>query len=333
MAVKVAVNGTGRIGLIAIKIAAAREDMELVAINSTATPEMLAYLLKYDTVHRGVEAKILDDEHIEIAGKKIYLFSQRDPRKLDFGAVGAEVVIECAGVFITTEKAQMFLKNGVENVVLSSPAKDDTPTYVLGINTSEYKGEKIVSNASCTTNCLAPICKVLDDAFGIENGLMTTIHSYTNDQNLLDAKHLKDIRRSRAAAVNMIPTTTGAAKAIALVMPHLEGKLNGYAMRVPTTDVSIVDLTVNLKKNTTKEEINAAMEKASRGSFRGLIEIDYDKRVSSDFVGSTYSSIFVPDMTNVIDENTAKVLAWYDNEWGYTERLMDMAFFVNSYNK
>jgi len=333
MATKVAVNGTGRIGLIAIKIAAAREDMELVAINSTATPEMLAYLLKYDTVHRGVEAKILDDEHIEIAGKKIYLFSQRDPRKLDFGAVGAEVVIECAGVFITTEKAQMFLKNGVENVVLSSPAKDDTPTYVLGINTSEYKGEKIVSNASCTTNCLAPICKVLDDAFGIENGLMTTIHSYTNDQNLLDAKHLKDIRRSRAAAVNMIPTTTGAAKAIALVMPHLEGKLNGYAMRVPTTDVSIVDLTVNLKKNTTKEEINAAMEKASRGSFRGLIEIDYDKRVSSDFVGSTYSSIFVPDMTNVIDENTAKVLAWYDNEWGYTERLMDMAFFVNSYNK
>jgi len=331
MATKVAVNGTGRIGLIAIKIAVAREDMELVAINSTATPEMLTYLLKYDTVHVGVDAKMIDDETIEIGGKRVRLFSQRDPQKLDFGSVGAEVVVECTGVFLTTEKAQAFIKNGVKNVVMSAPAKDDTPTYVLGINTDNYQGEAIISNASCTTNCLAPICKVLDDAFGIENGLMTTIHSYTNDQNLLDVKHKKDMRRARAAAVNMIPTTTGAAKAIALVMPHLAGKLNGYAMRVPTTDVSVVDLTVNLKKQVTKEEIVSAMEKAAEGSFKGLIEIDHDKRVSSDFVGSTYSSTFVPDMTSVVDGNTVKVLAWYDNEWGYTERLMDMAVFVNNF--
>jgi len=331
MATKVAVNGTGRIGLIAIKIAVAREEMELVAINSTATPEMLVYLLKYDTVHQGVDAKILDDKHIEISGKKILLFSERDPQNLDFGAAGAEVVVECTGVFLTTEKSQPFLKNGVRHVVFSAPAKDDTPTYVMGINTDAYKGEPIVSNASCTTNCLAPICKVLDDTFGVESGLMTTIHSYTNDQNLLDVKHRKDMRRARAAAVNMIPTTTGAARAIALVMPHLKGKLNGYAMRVPTTDVSVVDLTANLKKETTKEEVIAAFEKAAEGNFKGLIEIDHDKRVSSDFVGSTYSATFVPDMVSVVDGNTVKILAWYDNEWGYTERLMDMCHFVSNY--
>jgi len=331
MSTKVAVNGTGRIGLIAIKIAVAREDMELVAINSTATPEMLTYLLKYDTVHVGVDACMIDENTIEIAGKKVRLFSERDPAKLDFGGAGAEVVVECTGVFLTTEKAKPFLKNGVKHVVMSAPAKDDTPTYVLNINTDEYHGEAIISNASCTTNCLAPICKVLDDAFGIKNGLMTTIHSYTNDQNLLDVKHSKDMRRARAAAVNMIPTTTGAAKAISLVMPHLKGKLNGYAMRVPTTDVSVVDLTVNLKKEVTVEEVVATFEAAAENRFKGLIEIDHDKRVSSDFVGSTYSSTFVPDMTSVVDGNTVKVLAWYDNEWGYTERLIDMCVFVNDY--
>lgn len=331
MATKVAVNGTGRIGLIAIKIAVAREDLELVAINSTATPEMLVYLLKYDTVHRSIDAEMIDADHIRVGGTEVRLFSERDPQKLDFGAVGAEVVVECTGVFLTTEKAKPFLKNGVTHVVMSAPAKDDTPTYVLGINTDTYQGEAIISNASCTTNCLAPVCKVLDDTFGIENGLMTTIHSYTNDQNLLDVKHSKDMRRARAAAVNMIPTTTGAAKAIALVMPHLKGKLNGYAMRVPTTDVSVVDLTVNLKKEVSAEAVIAAFEDAAANSFKGLIEIDHDKRVSSDFVGSTYSATFVPDMTSVVDGNTVKILAWYDNEWGYTERLMDMCRFVSSH--
>lgn len=328
MALKVAINGTGRIGLIAAKIVAQRGDLELVALNTTCELEMLIYLLKYDSVQEGVAAEIIDNEHISINGSKVRVFQDRNLENIDFGACGAKVVLECTGAFLTTEKCQGYLKNGVEKVVMSAPAKDDTPTYVLNINTDEYKGEAIISNASCTTNCLAPICKVLDDNFGIENGLMTTIHSYTNDQNILDGKHAKDTRRARAAAINMIPTTTGAAKAIALVMPGLKGKLNGYAMRVPTADVSVVDLTVNLKKETTKEEINEAMQIASKGAFEGLLEVDYDKRVSSDFIGSSYSATFVPDMTSVIEGKTVKVLAWYDNEWGYTSRLIDMALFV-----
>lgn len=328
MAVKAAINGTGRIGMIVAKIITSRDDIELVAINTTAKADMLEYLFKYDSVHTGVDAKVLDEKTIEINGKKVAMFSTRDPEELDFGSAGAEVVIECTGVFLTTEKAQSYLKNGVKKVVMSAPAKDDTPTYVLNINTDAYKGEAIISNASCTTNCLAPICKVLDDAFGIDNGLMTTIHSYTNDQNILDVKHSKDMRRARAAAVNMIPTTTGAAKAIGKVMPHLQGKLNGYAMRVPTPDVSVVDLTANLKKEVTKEEINAAFDAAAAGSFAGLIEIDNDKRVSSDFIGSSYSATYVPDMTSVVDGKTVKVLAWYDNEWGYSSRLVDMCVFV-----
>jgi glyceraldehyde 3-phosphate dehydrogenase len=330
MSIKAAINGTGRIGMIVAKIIMQRDDIELVAINTTAKAEMLEYLFKYDSVHHGIDAKVIDDKTIMLGGQSVTMFSTRDLNELDFGSAGAELVIECTGVFLTTEKAQAYLKNGVKKVVMSSPAKDDTPTYVLNINTDEYKGEAIISNASCTTNCLAPICKVLDDTFGIENGLMTTIHSYTNDQNILDVKHPKDQRRARAAAVNMIPTTTGAAKAIALVMPKLKGKLNGYAMRVPTPDVSVVDLTVNLKKDVKVEEINAAFETAAAGSFKGLIEVDYDKRVSSDFIGSTYSSTYVPDMTSVIDGKTVKVLAWYDNEWGYSSRLVDMCVFVGN---
>ncbi len=328
MALKVAINGTGRIGIIVAKIIAKRDDIELVAINTTTKPQMLEYLFKYDSVHCGIDAKIIDDKTIQINGKRIALSFTRDINELEFGSAGAELVIECTGVFLTTEKAQAYLKNGVKKVVMSAPAKDDTPTYVLNINTDSYKGESIISNASCTTNCLAPLCKVLDDTFGIENGLMTTIHSYTNDQNILDVKHSKDMRRARAAAINMIPTTTGAAKAIAKVMPHLKDKLNGYAMRVPTPDVSVVDLTVNLKKDASVDEINAAMESAAKGDFAGLIEIDNDKRVSSDFIGSTYSSSFMPDMTSVVDGNTVKVLAWYDNEWGYSSRLVDMCLFI-----
>jgi len=330
MALKVAVNGTGRIGLIVTKIVTQRDDLELVAINSTADMDMLQYLLKYDSVHKGVETQIVDDTTMKINGKDVKIFSTRNPDELGFGACGAKVVIECTGAFLTTEKCKAYLKDGVEKVVMSAPAKDDTPTYVLNINTDNYKGEEIISNASCTTNCLAPICKVLDEEFGIVNGLMTTIHSYTNDQNILDVKHASDKRRARAAAINMIPTTTGAAKAIALVMPNLKGKLNGYAMRVPTADVSVVDLTVNLTKEVTKESINEAIQKASEGSFKGLIEVDHDKRVSSDFIGSTYSSTFVPDMTSVVDGKTVKVLAWYDNEWGYSSRLVDMVKFVGT---
>ncbi|MEA3456400.1 MAG: type I glyceraldehyde-3-phosphate dehydrogenase, partial [Campylobacterota bacterium] len=286
MALKVAINGTGRIGMIVAKIIMSRDDIELVALNTTSKPDMLEYLFKYDSVHTGIDAKVISDDIIELNGTPVKMFSDRNHANIDFGSTGAELVIECTGAILTTESAQKHLHSGVKKVVMSAPAKDDTPTFVLNINTDDYKGEAIISNASCTTNCLAPICKVLDDEYGIENGLMTTIHAYTNDQNVLDVKHAKDKRRARAAAVNMIPTTTGAAKAIALVMPQLKGKLNGYAMRVPTPDVSVVDLTVNLKKDTTVDEINALFETASKGNFSGLIEIDHDKRVSSDFIGS-----------------------------------------------
>jgi len=330
MALKVAINGTGRIGIIVAKIIAERSDIELVALNTTSKPEMLEYLLKFDSVHRGIDAKVVDENTIAIAGQNVRMFRERDIDKVDFGSTGAEIVIECTGVFLDQESCQKHLKNGIKKVIMSAPAKDDSPTYVFGVNSDSYKGEAIISNASCTTNCLGPICKVLDDAFGIENGLMTTIHSYTNDQNILDVKHAKDPRRARAAALNMIPTSTGAAKAIGKVMPQLLGKLNGYAMRVPTPDVSVVDLTVNLKKSVTKEDIHAAFNAAAEGSFKGLIEVDNDKRVSCDFIGSTYSSTYVPDMTSVVDGNTVKVLAWYDNEWGYSSRLVDMTVLIGN---
>ncbi len=331
MPIKVAINGTGRIGIIVAKIIMERDDIELVAINTTAKPDMLEYLFKYDSVHTGMDAKVINDDTIMLKEKKIKMFTTRDIDELDFGSAGAEVVIECTGVFLTTAKAQSYIKNGVKKVVMSAPAKDDTPTFVLNINTDEYRGEAIISNASCTTNALAPICKVLDDAFGIENGLMTTIHSYTNDQNVLDVKHNSDQRRARAAALNLIPTTTGAARAISLVMPQLKGKLNGYAMRVPTPDVSIVDLTVNLKKAVTIEELNEAFEVASNSNFKALLEIDYDKRVSTDFIGSTYSATYVPDMSSVVDGQMVKVIAWYDNEWGYSSRLVDMTVLIGNY--
>jgi len=330
MALKVAINGTGRIGIIVAKIIAERSDIELVALNTTAKPEMLEYLLKFDSVHRGIDAKVVDENTIKIGGKNVRMFRERDIDKVDFGSVGAEVVIECTGVFLDQESCQRHIKNGVKKVIMSAPAKDESPTYVFGVNSDSYQGEAIISNASCTTNCLGPITKVLDDAFGIENGLMTTIHSYTNDQNVLDVKHSKDPRRARAAALNMIPTSTGAAKAIGKVMPHLLGKLNGYAMRVPTPDVSVVDLTVNLRKAVTKEDIHAVFTAASEGNFKGLIEVDNDKRVSSDFIGSTYSATYVPDMTSVVNGNTVKVLAWYDNEWGYSSRLVDMTVLIGS---
>jgi len=329
MALKIAINGTGRIGMIAARLVASRDDVELVALNTTLELKTLELLMKNDSVHGRFDVELIDDETLRIGDNRAKIFSDRDPNNIDFGSTGAEVVLECTGAFLTTEKAKAFLKGGVKKVVMSAPAKDDTPMYVCGVNHLEYKNEDIISNASCTTNCLGPVVKVLNDNFGLIDGLMTTIHSYTNDQNILDAKH-RDIRRARAGALSMIPTTTGAAKAIGKVMPELAGKLNGYAMRVPTPDVSVVDLTVNLEKNVTKEQINEAFKEASESSFKGLIEYDQEKRVSIDFVGSTYSSIFVPDMTSVVNDKTVKVLAWYDNEWGYTSRLIDMAVFVGT---
>ena len=257
MAVKVAINGFGRIGRSSARIIANREDIELVAINDSGSAEQLAYLLKYDSVHgRFEDVEIIDEKHLKIGKDIVTLFSDRDPSKLDFASVGTEVVLECTGKFLTQENTKVHIEKGAKCVVMSAPAKDDTPTFVVGVNSDKYAGEQIISNASCTTNCLAPVAKVLVDKFGIEKGLMTTVHSYTNDQKILDVKHHKDTRRGRAAGINMIPTTTGAAKAIGKVIPSLLGKMHGQAVRVPTPNVSLVDLNVVVSKNTTKEEVN-----------------------------------------------------------------------------
>ncbi|PLY16647.1 type I glyceraldehyde-3-phosphate dehydrogenase [Sulfurimonas sp. CVO] len=332
MALKIAINGFGRIGRCVARIAATRDDVEIVAINDMASIDMMLYLLKNDSVHGtfGSEVVQLDAENITIDGKKIRVFSDRDPKNLKFADCGADMVLECTGVFLTQESAQVHINNGVEKVLFSAPAKDkDTPTFVLGVNEHLYEGQKIVSNASCTTNCLGPIAKVLDDAFGIEKGLMTTIHSYTNDQNILDVKHSKDKRRARAGAINMIPTTTGAAKAIGLVLPQLQGKLHGQSVRVPTPDVSMVDLNVIVKRKTTKEEVAAVFNEAAQTSLKGILLIDKEMRVSQDFVGCEYSSIVAEDLTQVIDDDMVKIMAWYDNEWGYSTRLLDMALHIS----
>jgi len=332
MALKIAINGFGRIGRCVARIAATREDVEIVAINDMASMDMMLYLLKNDSVHGtfGGEVEQIDDENISIDGKKIRIISDRDPKNLKFADCGADMVLECTGVFLTQESAQVHIDNGVEKVLFSAPAKDTaTDTFVMGVNEEKYDGQKIVSNASCTTNCLGPVAKVLDDAFGIEKGLMTTIHSYTNDQNILDVKHSKDKRRARAGAINMIPTTTGAAKAISLVMPQLKGKLHGQSVRVPTPDVSMVDLNVVVKRGTTKEEVTEVFNNAANTSLKGLLLMDKEMRVSQDFVGCEYSSIVAEDLTQVIGDDMVKIMAWYDNEWGYSMRLIDMAIHIS----
>jgi glyceraldehyde 3-phosphate dehydrogenase len=332
MALKIAINGFGRIGRCVARIAATRNDVEVVAINDMASIDMMLYLLKNDSVHGTFNSDVVqvDDKYISIDGKNIRVFSDRDPKNLKFADCGADMVLECTGVFLTQESAQIHIDNGVEKVLFSAPSKDSaTATFVMGVNEHLYAGQKIVSNASCTTNCLGPVAKVLDDAFGIEKGLMTTIHSYTNDQNILDVKHSSDKRRARAGAINMIPTTTGAAKAIGLVLPQLVGKLHGQSVRVPTPDVSMVDLNVIVKRKTTKEEVTAVFNKVADTSLKGLLLMDKDMRVSQDFVGSTYSAVVAEDLTQVIDGDMIKIMAWYDNEWGYSSRLIDMALHIS----
>ncbi|MBX1885497.1 type I glyceraldehyde-3-phosphate dehydrogenase [Campylobacter peloridis] len=328
MAVKVAINGFGRIGRCVARIIMKRDDIELVAINDTTDIELTKYLFKYDTIH-GVYDGNVDSEgdDLIIDNKKIKVLKSRNVADLDFAKYGAQIVLECTGAHLTMEKCQGFLDHGVQKVIMSAPAKDKTPTYVLGVNAHEYKGESIISNASCTTNCLGPICRVLQDNFGIEKGLMTTIHAYTNGQSIIDAK-ARDKRRSRAAAQNIIPTSTGAAKAMKLVMPELDGKLHGQSMRVPVADVSTVDLTATLKKKVSKEEINEAFRKAAASNLKGLLLVDDEERVSSDFITCSYGAIVASDLTQVICDDFVKVVAWYDNEWGYSSRLVDMAVFV-----
>jgi glyceraldehyde 3-phosphate dehydrogenase len=329
MAVKVAINGLGRIGRCVARIIADRDDIELVAVNASGTEEMLEYNLKYDSVHGRRNDVSVSNGFLNIGSTKAQIFTERDLSKIDFASAGAEVVLECTGAFLTAESVQPYFDNGVKKVLFSGPAKDDTATFVLGANADTYAGQAVVSNASCTTNGLAPVAKVLDDAFGIENGLMTTIHSYTSSQPILDGKHKKDPRKGRSGAVNLVPTTTGAAKAISKVLPNLAGKINGQAIRVPTPDVSMVDLTVMLSKDTTVEEVQNAFKVASEGSHKGILGVDEEYRVSQDFIGEELSTVVAQDTIQVIGGNMVKVLSWYDNEWGYSCRLVDMAVHIS----
>lgn len=330
MAIKVAINGLGRIGRCVARIIASREDVELVAVNASGSEEMIQYNLKYDTVHGPKHDVKVKDGYLYIGKDKAKVLSERDPAKLDFASYGVDVILECTGAFLTQESCQAYIDNGVKKVVMSAPAKDDTPTFVIGANENTYAGQAIVSNASCTTNGLAPVARVLDDSFGIEKGLMTTIHSYTSSQPILDAKDKKDPRKGRAGATNLTPSSTGAAKAIGKVMPHLKGKLNGQAIRVPTPNVSLIDLTVTLKKDVTLEEVCAAFKTASLGSLKGILGVDEEYRVSSDFNGEILSTVVPIDTIQVIEGNMVKVLSWYDNEWGYSTRLVELGIHIAS---
>jgi glyceraldehyde 3-phosphate dehydrogenase len=323
---KIAINGFGRIGRHVFKIAFERDDIEIIAVNDLTDNKTLAHLLKYDSTYGVYEKKVeYDDEFIIIDGKKIHASAEKDPKQLPWKELGVDVVVESTGAFRKREQCAWHLESGAKKVVLTVPSKDEIDrTIVLGVNDSMLKDEdQIVSNASCTTNCLAPISKVLNDNFGIIEGLMTTIHAYTNDQRILDFPH-KDLRRARAAALSVIPTTTGAAKAIGLVIPELDGKLNGMAMRVPVPTGSLVDLTVRLEKDASVEEINKAMKEASIGNMEGILQYCEDPIVSSDVIKNTHSSIFDSLSTMKIGKGFVKVLSWYDNEWGYSNRVVDL---------
>ena len=326
MSVKVAINGFGRIGRLVFKVAQYDKDIEFVAINDLTDTHTLAHLLKYDSVHgRYPETVKYEGEYLFAGDRKVKVIAERDPAKLPWSDLGVDVVVESTGIFRKREQLENHLNQGAKKVVLTVPAKDEIDnTIVFGVNEGDLKDtDKIVSNASCTTNCLGPVAKVLHDNFGIVRGLMTTVHGYTNDQRLLDLPH-SDLRRARAAAVNIIPTTTGAARAVGKVIPELQGKLDGMAMRVPVADGSIVDLVAELSKNTTADEINAAMKKAADGPMKGVLEYCEDPIVSSDVVDNSHSSVFDSLATTVMDGNFVKVLSWYDNEWGYSSRTIDL---------
>ena len=331
MGLRVGINGFGRIGRMVFRAGYKREDIEFVAINDLTDPATLAHLLKYDSVHGMLDAEVSSSEDsIVVNGNEIKVFSERDPGRLPWGDLEIHTVMECTGLFREREKAAAHLDAGASKVIISAPAKGPDITLVMGVNQHEYDplSHHVVSNASCTTNCLAPVCKVLLERFGITKGLMTTTHAYTGDQRLLDFPH-KDLRRARAAALSMIPTTTGAARAVSLVLPQLEGKLNGMAIRVPTPNVSVVDLVAQLHKEVTVNEINAAMKEAAEGHLKGILAYSEVPLVSADFNGTTYSSIFDAPSTMVIGD-MVKVLAWYDNEFGYANRMVDLALYMAS---
>jgi glyceraldehyde 3-phosphate dehydrogenase len=330
MSIKVGINGYGRIGRNVVRAGLHNPNIEFVAANDLTDTATLAHLLKYDSTLGMLQEDVkVEGDIIFVGGKKIKIFATKDPAEIDWPSVGADVVVESTGRFTEAKDAAKHLRGPVKKVIISAPAKGEDVTIVLGVNDSAYDKSKhhIVSNASCTTNCLAPVAKVLHETFGIEKGSMTTIHSYTNDQSVLDFPH-KDLRRARAAALNMIPTTTGAAKAISLVIPELKGKLDGYSMRVPTPDVSAVDLVVVTTKNTTDAEVNAALKAAADGPLKGILAYTADPVVSTDMLRNPNSSIVDSLMTKVLAGNLVKVLAWYDNEWGYSMRVVDLVSFL-----
>ena len=330
MAVKVGINGFGRIGRNVFRTALGNPDIEFVAVNDLTTPATLAHLLKYDSILGNLKQQISSTEDsILVDGKTIKVFAERDPAKLDWASVGAEIVVESTGFFTDATKAKAHLGSTVKKVIISAPATNEDLTVVLGVNDDKYEAAKhnIISNASCTTNCLAPVVKVLHDTFGIASGIMTTIHSYTNDQVILDTPH-KDLRRARAAALSMIPSSTGAAKALKLVIPAMDGKLDGFAIRVPTPNVSVVDLTFVSEKPITVAAINQALKSAAEGPMKGILGFTDEELVSSDFKGNSLSSIVDSKLTKVVAGNTGKVISWYDNEWGYSSRVKDLILFL-----
>jgi glyceraldehyde 3-phosphate dehydrogenase len=327
MAIKVGINGFGRIGRNVFRSAVYSfgNDIEIVGINDLLEPAYLAYMLKYDSVHGRFNGDVsVDGNNLVVNGKKIRLTAEKDPANLKWSEVGAEVIIESTGFFLTDETCQAHIKAGAKKVIMSAPAKDNTPMFVYGVNHKKYAGEAIISNASCTTNCLAPIAKVLNDSFGIEKGLMTTVHAATATQKTVDGPSSKDWRGGRGILENIIPSSTGAAKAVGVVLPELNGKLTGMAFRVPTSDVSVVDLTVVLKKTATKDEISAAMKAASEGELKGVLGYTADDVVSTDFRTCALTSIYDSKAGISLDGNFAKIVSWYDNEWGYSNKCLEM---------
>ncbi|MED4601767.1 type I glyceraldehyde-3-phosphate dehydrogenase [Paenibacillus validus] len=330
MATKIGINGFGRIGRNVFRAALNNPEVEVVAINDLTDVKTLAHLLKYDTTHGKLDATVESTEGALIVnGRTVKVFAERNPENLPWGANGVEIVVESTGIFTAKEKAELHLKGGAKKVIISAPATNEDITIVLGVNEDKYDpaAHTIISNASCTTNCLAPFAKVLNDTFGIVKGMMTTVHSYTNDQSVLDLPH-KDLRRARAAAENIIPSTTGAAKAVSLVLPELKGKLNGMAMRVPTPNVSVTDLVVEVSKNVTVDEVNAALREAANGPLKGILNYTEEPLVSSDFNGDPASSTIDALSTMVVGDNMVKVVSWYDNEWGYSNRVVDLVSFI-----
>ncbi len=330
MATKIGINGFGRIGRCVLRAGWKNPDLEFVGINDLTDAATLAHLLKYDSVHGKFDVEVkAEDNAIVVGGKKIRILSVRQPTELPWADLGADIVLECTGLFRDKEKAEGHRKAGAKKVIISAPAKGEDLTVVMGVNHDKYDPKKhhILSNASCTTNCLAPVAKVLNDTYGIDKGLMTTIHSYTNDQRILDLPH-KDLRRARAAAESMIPTTTGAAKAVGLVLPELQGKLDGMAIRVPTPNVSVVDLVASLSQETTAEKVNQALKKAAEGKMKGILGVCDEPLVSMDFNGNNLSSIVDASLTSVIEGNLVKVISWYDNETGFSYRMIDLCLLI-----